>query len=127
MRPPRPATDHSATVLAREDWQRLQRNHQERAKALTSAHLERRARAQKHPIWDFLFTYYSHTPAQLARWYPGIGVVLRDAGEFSAVRYYAVAADGSAARAYPKPLLYARLLAERQSDRLCAVLSVDAL
>lgn len=94
---PRPATDHSATVLARADWQRLQRNHQERAKALTSAHLERRARAQKHPIWDFLFTYYSHTPAQLARWYPGVGVVLRDAGEFSAVRYYAVAADGSAA------------------------------
>ena len=28
----------------------------------------------KHPVHDFLFTYYSHRPAQLRRWHPGYGV-----------------------------------------------------
>ena len=33
----------------------------------------------KHPVHDFLFTYYSFRPAQLRRWSPGYGVVLADA------------------------------------------------
>ena len=28
----------------------------------------------QHPVEDFLFTYYSHRPAQLRRWHPGAGV-----------------------------------------------------
>jgi hypothetical protein len=43
-------------------------------------HLERRRLGVKHPVEDFLFTYYSHRPAQLRRWHPGAGVVL-DGGE----------------------------------------------
>jgi hypothetical protein len=30
----------------------------------------------KHPVHDFLFTYYSFRPAQLRRWSPGYGVAL---------------------------------------------------
>ncbi|WP_229686397.1 3-methyladenine DNA glycosylase [Longimycelium tulufanense] len=45
----------------------------------TEPHLRRRADGQKHPVLDFLFTYYSHRPARLERWHPGPGVVL--AGE----------------------------------------------
>ena len=37
------------------------------------------APAARHPVDDFLFTYYSHRPAQLRRWHPGAGVMLRDA------------------------------------------------
>ena len=29
-----------------------------------------------HPVIDFLFTYYTLRPAQLARWHPGFGVGL---------------------------------------------------
>ena len=38
-----------------------------------------RSRGEKHPIWDFLFTYYSYKPAVLRRWHPGAGVELEDA------------------------------------------------
>ncbi|GAA1411716.1 hypothetical protein GCM10009662_52640 [Catellatospora coxensis] len=41
-------------------------------------HLARRRDGVKHPVHDFLFTYYSHRPAQLRRWHPGHGVLLRD-------------------------------------------------
>lgn len=35
---------------------------------------------QKHPVEDFLFTYYTQKPGQLYRWHPGPGVVLAGAG-----------------------------------------------
>ncbi|CAJ1503073.1 3-methyladenine DNA glycosylase [[Mycobacterium] burgundiense] len=34
---------------------------------------------QPHPVWDFLFTYYSLRPRQLLRWHPGYGAVLTGA------------------------------------------------
>jgi hypothetical protein len=34
--------------------------------------LERRSRGQKHPVWDFLFTYYTFAPRRLLDWVPGI-------------------------------------------------------
>ncbi|HEY1191643.1 MAG TPA: 3-methyladenine DNA glycosylase [Gemmata sp.] len=36
----------------------------------------RMARGQKHPVYDFLFEYYSFRPAHLLRWTPGFGVPL---------------------------------------------------
>ena len=38
-----------------------------------------------HPVWDFLFTYYSLRPRQLRLWHPGFGVVL--AGRMRPRRY----------------------------------------
>lgn len=34
---------------------------------------------QPHPVYDFLFTYYSFRPGHLKRWSPGADVVLMDA------------------------------------------------
>jgi hypothetical protein len=34
------------------------------------------ARHEKHPVYDFLFEYYSFRPAHLLRWTPGFGVRL---------------------------------------------------
>lgn len=34
-------------------------------------HLARRLRGEKHPVHDFLFTYYAYRPAQLRTWHPG--------------------------------------------------------
>jgi len=80
----------SATArLARDDWQQREAAHQERADALTAAHRDRAARGEKHPVQDFLFTYYSYAPAQLRRWHPGAGVQLDDAPERAGWRWYA--------------------------------------
>ena len=75
--------------LTREDWLSREQAHQERADELTAAHRERSARSEKHPVWDFLFTYYSYKPAQLRRWHPGAGVELQDASERLSWRWYA--------------------------------------
>lgn len=47
------------------------RVHEERADQLTAGHRERRKRGQKHPVEDFLFTYYPFSAARLRRWHPG--------------------------------------------------------
>ena len=39
----------------------------------------RMARHEKHPVYDFLFEYYSFRPAHLLRWTPGFGVFLEGA------------------------------------------------
>ncbi|MGL3151722.1 3-methyladenine DNA glycosylase [Microbacterium sp. A82] len=80
----------SPTVsLDRTRWQQRESQHQERADALTAAHRERASRGEKHPVWDFLFTYYSYAPAQLRRWHPGADVQLDDAPERAEWRWYA--------------------------------------
>ncbi|SCE76496.1 hypothetical protein GA0070607_1279 [Micromonospora coriariae] len=60
-------------------WQARRRAHEERVDAWLTPHLARRRRGERHPVADFLFTYYSHRPAQLRRWHPGAGVELRGA------------------------------------------------
>jgi hypothetical protein len=57
-------------------WVERERNHTERMRAWTGPHQRRRSRGEKHPVLDFLFTYYSHRPTHLERWHPGAGVVL---------------------------------------------------
>ncbi|MEZ5300977.1 MAG: hypothetical protein R3F11_10045 [Verrucomicrobiales bacterium] len=39
----------------------------------------RKARRERHPAWDFLFTYYSCPPGRLLHWSPGAGAVLEGA------------------------------------------------
>ncbi|WP_222854158.1 3-methyladenine DNA glycosylase [Fodinicola acaciae] len=49
---------------------------------LTAAHRKRSQNGEKHPVFDFLFTYYSPRPSKLRRWHAGSGVVLENADEF---------------------------------------------
>ncbi|WP_239571647.1 3-methyladenine DNA glycosylase [Lentzea nigeriaca] len=60
----------------------------------TGPHQERKLRKEKHPVMDFLFTYYSHRPVRLERWHPGPGVVLEDAAEYLEFPHYKATADG---------------------------------
>ncbi|WP_217184227.1 3-methyladenine DNA glycosylase [Streptomyces sp. AC495_CC817] len=106
-------------ALTRAEWTERERAHQERADALTAAHRDRATKGEKHPVWDFLFTYYAYKPAQLRRWHPGAGVALRDAPERSGWRWYSsiggdVAPDADAFAA-EKPELAA--LVERMLRR----------
>ena len=78
--------------LQPDSWRARDIAHERRADAYTRAHLDRRARGERHPIWDFLFTYYSLTPGELRRWSPGAGVRLcgstpQETAHFASRRY----------------------------------------
>jgi hypothetical protein len=63
-------------VLDPDTWRARRSAHHRRVDELTAGHLARRRDGERHPVEDFLFTYYSFRPAQLRRWHPGAGVVL---------------------------------------------------
>jgi hypothetical protein len=66
-------------LLAEPEWQERRRAHEARVRAWTDPHQVRATQGIKHPVYDFLFTYYSFRPAWLRRWHPGPDVAL--AGE----------------------------------------------
>lgn len=87
----------TTTVLPEREHHARRTVHQRRVEHYTADFLARRHEGRKHPVEDFLFTYYSHSPGQLARWHPGAGVVLEGAGasEQAQWRFYTQVADGT--------------------------------
>lgn len=88
----------SDSRLAAGDWLARAEAHRHRAEALLEPLLADRRAGRSHPVYDFLFTYYSSRPRQLRWWHPGYGVVL---GGQEARRYlprtgYGVHPDGVA-------------------------------
>lgn len=82
-----PAPPPTAVVVLPADvWRAHARAHRERIARRTDPLVALRMRGEKHPVQDFLFGYYTHSPAALQRWHPGPGVLLADD-------------DGAAARA----------------------------
>jgi hypothetical protein len=69
-------------LLAPPDWQARRDAHVARVRRWTDPERERRSRGERHPVLDFLFSYYSHRPAKLLRWHPGPGVELTGATEY---------------------------------------------
>jgi hypothetical protein len=57
-------------------WRAAETEHQARVDALLAGRAARARRGEKHPVEDFLFSYYSLRPARLRRWHPGAGIVL---------------------------------------------------
>ncbi|WBP97063.1 3-methyladenine DNA glycosylase [Mycolicibacterium neoaurum] len=64
------------TALAQDVWTAREAAHRRRVETFVAPHLQRARRGEPHPVWDFLFTYYSLRPRQLRRWHPGFGVAL---------------------------------------------------
>jgi hypothetical protein len=75
-------------VLDEATWRARAAAHASRVDAFIEPHLARRRDGQKHPVHDFLFTYYSQRPTQLRRWHPGYGVALADAPEYDGLKGY---------------------------------------
>ncbi|HEU4812083.1 MAG TPA: 3-methyladenine DNA glycosylase [Nocardioides sp.] len=76
-------------VLAEPVWRARAAAHEARVDAFVAPHLARRSERVKHPVHDFLFTYYSQRPAQLRRWHPGFGVGLGgDASAYDGLKGY---------------------------------------
>ncbi len=65
--------------LSRTEWLHEQAEYLVRVTPHCQRKIDRSSRQEKHPVEDFLFEYYSHRPAHLKRWSPGIGVLLKDA------------------------------------------------
>jgi hypothetical protein len=63
-------------VLAEADWTAREQAHRRRVQRFLDPHLRRARAGVAHPVWDFLFRYYSLRPGQLRKWHPGFGVVL---------------------------------------------------
>ncbi|WP_441864984.1 3-methyladenine DNA glycosylase [Pseudarthrobacter sp. YAF2] len=64
------------SLLAEDSAQAREEAHLQRVSRYADPYLARRSAGQKHPVEDFLFTYYTQKPGQLKRWHPGAGTVL---------------------------------------------------
>jgi hypothetical protein len=82
-------------LLDQPAWRARRSAHQRRVDDWLAAHLERRRCGRKHPVEDFLFTYYSYRPAQLRRWHPGAGVALAAADPAELGREYVTVPGGA--------------------------------
>ena len=69
------------------------------SRAMRIPYLARRSAGKKHPVEDFLFTYYTQKPGQLLRWHPGDGVVLSGPRALERVtwKFYRTLDDGELA------------------------------
>ncbi|WP_258349213.1 3-methyladenine DNA glycosylase [Saccharopolyspora gregorii] len=83
-------------VLGEQEWRDRANAHRERVERWTGPHRRRQRAGEKHPVMDFLFTYYSHRPSLLERWQPGFGVALEGGAEFLERRGYRRVPEGVA-------------------------------
>jgi hypothetical protein len=63
-------------VISREAWGVQREGYLARVRPQAEDRGRRSARRERHPVYDFLFEYYSFRPAHLLRWTPGFGVTL---------------------------------------------------
>ncbi len=92
-------------VLDEQAWRVRASSHAARVDVWVQPYLTRRREGIKHPVHDFLFTYYSQRPAALRRWHPGWGVGLLGAGSaYDGVRGYSVVEERASA-SVSKPLV----------------------
>src|SRR5262245_52251885 len=84
-------------VLDEPTWTARAAAHAARVDTFVAPHVERRRTRVKHPVHDFLFTYYSQRPAQLRRWHPGYGVGLAGpaASTYTGLKGYAVSTSST--------------------------------
>lgn len=64
-------------VIPLSDWRRRAERHHQRVAHYADAFVQRRSRHEKHPVHDFLFTYYPFSPAKLKQWSPALGELLQ--------------------------------------------------
>lgn len=81
------SADAPALPLAEPDWRARRQAHETRVRAWTDAHVARAGRGEKHPVYDFLFSYYAFRPAWLRQWHPGPGVTLAGDGAREFLRW----------------------------------------
>lgn len=99
-----PATVTAPTILAEADWLARRSDHEARVRAWTDPHQARTARGEKHPVYDFLFSYYAFRAAWLRRWHPGPDVILAGASAREFLRWPEYRASDGGVRLDPAAL-----------------------
>lgn len=57
-------------ILTQDQWEERTALHRSLVGPLADGFIDRRARGLKHPVTDFLFTYYRFSPGKLKEWVP---------------------------------------------------------
>lgn len=97
---------HQNSVLSAQQWQPLSQAHADRIGAYTDPLLQLHKTGVKHPVYDFLFSYYYLSAGALKRWHPGAGVIIANPGPNTTAEhadwkfYRAVSPDSSAGLPY---------------------------
>lgn len=101
-----------STSFPRHAWSARLAQHTMRFESWALARRGRAGVAQKHPVYDFLFDYYSSRPSQLMRWSPGVDVFLEGASResFSGAAEFEEYPDGLILRSSSFPLHRRRYL-----------------
>ena len=81
------AAVNTSVILAESDWLARQAAHETRVRVWTDPLQARASRGEKHPVHDFLFSYYAFRAAWLRRWHPGPDVVLTGAAAATFLRW----------------------------------------
>ncbi|MEP6631652.1 MAG: 3-methyladenine DNA glycosylase [Lapillicoccus sp.] len=105
-------------VLSERVWRAREAAHEARVDAATAGHRARRATGEKHPVEDFLFTYYTQSLAALRRWHPGLGVALVGAATDERAEWRFMRADAGSVTLDVDAFLAARGERMRSVDRL---------
>ena len=76
-------------ILSAVTWQSRALEHRKMIETISVPMRARKSHQEKHPVYDFLHTYYSYSFGRLERWHPGFGVILEgaDPTQFSE-KYY---------------------------------------
>ncbi len=69
------------SVLSTSQWEARAAAHFERVQRWTQPNRERRSRREVHPVYDFLFQYYSYSGGKLESWHPAQHEMLVDSAE----------------------------------------------
>jgi hypothetical protein len=64
------------STLTFENWTERVKKHAAAISPWTDAFIKRQGLSQKHPVHDFLFTYYSCSPKKLKQWVPSFEEIL---------------------------------------------------
>lgn len=84
---------HEVTeMLSEHEWQTKASTHYEEVIQWTQPHRSRRGSHTKHPVYDFLFTYYPFSLGKLEQWHPGyrsaLEIITADTPTVYQTKYY---------------------------------------
>lgn len=71
-----PTASTSTAIWPRSRWHAHRAAHEERVASWADAFVDRRSRNATHPVHDFLFTYFSFSPAKLKQWLPPLAAAI---------------------------------------------------
>jgi hypothetical protein len=107
-------------ILTTSEWQARSAAHRARVEQYTQPRRERRSRGAVHPVYDFLFQYYSYSAAKLETWHPAPHEQLVDSPQ-------ARACFGGAAYEVHDSVIRRNISALTTAERDTVVIERDAL